>query len=410
MSLGSIIGGVAGGVIGFFTGGPVGAFYGASIGFGIGMAIDPIMPDMPSIGDPDPENQIMDGEIGSPVADLCGTAKIPGHLLCFGNERSVAIKQKSSGGKGGGGSKSQVTGYKYYMSWAVGICACPDTPVDVLYAIYKNDDVDPVWPALETEEEWAEWEGVELPVSGGQETIVLDGIGSMIFSFGTDDQQPIDAVGEIISNSTLNTPYRKLCWAFFDDCYIGEYNRTPTYKFVIKKLPQIAAMPTGTEVQTYNCNPAHAIYYIFHVLAGLPLSWLDTDDFLSNAATLSTERRGICLLLDKQQGALNYLENINGHVDNIIRYGSDGKFHPVLIRDDYVVGDLPLIDESVMLDNPDFNRGSWIDTVNEIKVQYNKFDAPIPSKTRVTNEYVEYIATGIPQARVTNEYVEYIYD
>jgi len=409
VSLGSVIGGVVGGVIGWFAGGPWGAFYGASLGFGVGMAIDPITPDGPSLGDPNPESQIMSGEIGSPIADLCGTAEITGHLLCFGGERNVAIKQKAEGGKGGGGSSSQVTGYKYYMSWAIGICACPDTPVDVLYAIYKNDDAEPVWPLLETDEEWADWDGVELPVSGGQETIVIEDVGSVVFSFGTDDQQPIDAVGEIISDSTLNTPYRKLCWAFFDDCYIGEYNRTPTYKFVIKKIPQIAAIPDGAEIQDFDCNPAHAIYYIFNVLAGLPLSWLNIDDFVATAATLSSENRGLCVLLDRQQAALDYLESINGHVDNIIRYGSDGQFHPILIREDYVVDDLPLIDESVMLDDPDFSRGSWIDTVNEIKVQYNELiRPPEESKVRITNEYIAYIWSGEPQARITNEYIEYI--
>lgn len=365
MSLGSIVGGVVGGAIGFFVGGPIGAFYGASLGFGVGMMIDPITPDIPSTGDPNPESQMMSGEVGTPIKDLCGTAKIPGHLLCFGNERNTAVTQKTGGGgKGGGGdSQTQVIGYKYYMSWAVGICACPDTPVDVLYAIYKNDDAEPVWHNES---------GLELPVSGGQETIVIDGVGSMVFSFGTDDQAAIPAVGDIISDSTLNTPYRKLCWAFFDDCYIGEYNRTPTYKFIIKKTPSIAAIPTGAEIQGFDCNPAHAIYYIFNVLAGLPISWLNTDDFASVADTLALESRGVCLLLDSQQSALSYLESINNHVDNIIRYGSDGQFHPKLIRNDYDSVSLPLIDESVMLDDPDFNRGSWIDTVNEVKVQYNE--------------------------------------
>jgi alpha-tubulin suppressor-like RCC1 family protein len=55
-----------------------------------------------------------------------------------------------------------------------------------------------------------------------------------------------------------------------------------------------------------------------------------------------------------------------------LRYGTDGKFHPKLIRDDYTVGDLPTIDEDVMLEEPTFNRKSWIDTLNEMKVQYSE--------------------------------------
>jgi len=47
-------------------------------------------------------------------------------------------------------------------------------------------------------------------------------------------------------------------------------------------------------------------------------------------------------------------------------------FHPKLIRDDYTVGDLPTVDESVLLDDPTLERKSWIDTLNEVKVQYTE--------------------------------------
>lgn len=358
MSFGSIIGGVVGGVIGFFVGGPTGAYYGAVLGFGIGMAIDPIMPDMPNPGIPDPGVQVMTATIGDPVADLCGTAKITGHLLCFGKERNEKIYAESAGGKGGGEPDPQVTGYKYYMSWALGICA---GPVDTIYAIYKNDDAEAIWEGV-----------LDCPVSGGQETIVLDGIGSCTFYFGTNDQVANSTVGEIISDDTLNTPYRNLCWCFFDDCYIGEYNRTPTYKFLIKKIPQNAFSADKHTIQIYDTNPAHALWYIFNSLAGLPEAWLNSTDFSAVADTLSDEYRGVCVLLDRQQSVLSYVEAINGHIDNIIRYGSDGKFHPKLIRDDYTVGSLLSVDESVMLDDPAFNRRSWIDTINEMKVQYSE--------------------------------------
>lgn len=388
MSLGSIIGGVAGGVIGFFAGGLTGAYYGAVLGFGIGMALDPITPDIPAPGDPNPQQQVMNGEIGGPIDDLCGTAKPVGKLLFFGKERNEKVYSEAQGGGGKGGApepQQQVTGFKYFQSWGVGLIACPTNPVDVLYAIYKNDDKEPVWPSAEDDDE--DWEGLPLPVSGGQETIVIEGIGSVIFSFGTDDQMPIDAVEEIIADSTLNTPYRFLCWAFFDDCFIGEYPRTPTYKFILKKIPQIAELSDKGTIQKYDCNPSYAIWYILNTLSGLPTSWLNTDAFETTAVTLYVEFRGISILFDRQNSALSYLEAINSHIDNIIRYGSDGKFHPKLIRDDYDIDDLLLIDESVMLDNPTFNRGSWIDTINEIKIQYNEIIDVLRPKLLSGNVY-----------------------
>jgi hypothetical protein len=609
-------------------------------------------PDIQAIGSPLQELQVTPNEIGIPVPDLLGTAKVTGNLLWYGGERSEAVTQEVGGGGKGGGSDSQtsITGYKYYMSWAIGICA---GPVDEILTIFRNED--------------AVWGGNTVrPGSGGEETIVITDMGSVTFYFGTADQAANAALGALMDDPTLNTPYRGLCWAFFDDCYIGGYNRMPTMRFVLRKTPlktfsgygpedppewtldavanegilaiedydgkiyvgtrsgniyvlngsslslsynsnsnaitcfcvyngllyagsqyssqifvfdgsswstsfsgtgayhvtdpdypnlvlnhqwwsAIACLVVyegslwagtddagkiyvlsegswkmskitgssnhlvdalavygdrlyagtnyrfwvknlsdwdwsvvsegawyhelcvyedklyagisqsiqsydgsswsyciysqairgmavfngrlfagensngivrefdgvtwssyqlepevsnsvrftvlgnklyaGTEmgggiysldlyplhaVQTLDYNPAYAIHYILHELTGLPETWLDEDDFEAMAETLYGEGRGISILMDSQQGALNYLESINSHVDAIVLYGSDGKFHPKLIRDDYAVGDLPLIDEGVVLDDPAFNRKSWIDTINEIKVQYSE--------------------------------------
>ncbi|MBW2598548.1 MAG: hypothetical protein JRC60_00245 [Deltaproteobacteria bacterium] len=360
MSIGSIIGGVVGGVIGFVVscGNPMGAAIGAGIGFGLGMVIDPITPDVTnSAGIPNPEKTVMQSTTGSPIPDLAGAAKITGHLLCFGKEKNVAQYSDPPGGGKGGGSdpEPQLTGYKYYMSWALGICM---GPVDVLCAIFKNDEI--------------VWEGaLSCPASGGEETIAIPGVGACVFYFGTNDHSQNSKVGEIIGDSTLNAPLRNMCWCFMDDCYIGEYNRTPTFSFVVKKQPE-NAFSSRCEIQQYDCNPAHVLWYILHNLIGLPEEWLHADDFSALAGALADEGRGISVLFDRQQSALTYMQMIFSHIDGIIRYGSDGKFHPKLIRGDYNVDDLPLLDETAMLDDPTFTRKSWIDTINEMKVQYTE--------------------------------------
>lgn len=362
MSLGGIIGGVLGGIVGFFIGGPTGVLYGASIGFSLGLAIDPITPDITGAGTPLPDElDLMPSNIGVPLPDLVGTGKILGHLLCFGKERVVAITVEVEGGCFSS-DEDYITGYKYYMSWAVGIVS---GPVNILYAVYRNDDV--------------VWEGeLELPISGGQETISLNGMGSAVFYFGTDDQIANSKVGEILGDATFNSPFRHLCWCFLDDCYIGEFNRCPTMKFIVGKSP-VMSFSVNNVIQVYDYNPMHALWYIFHDLAGLPEEWLHSTDFAIAAATLSSETRGICCLFANQQSVLDFLESITNHIDGLIRYGSDGKFHPKLIREDYIVDDLLLIDEDVMLDNPTLTRKSWIDTINEMRVQYSEI-IQVPSE------------------------------
>ena len=242
MSIGGLIGGIIGGVVGFFTGGIGGAAIGFGIGFGLGTIVDPITPDVPSAGSPEQKLTITTNEIGLPIPDLVGTGKITGNLLCYGNERSEAQWSKSSGGKGGGGSHHQITGYKYYMSWAIGLCA---GPVDEIYTIFRNEE--------------AVWSGnLQRPEAGGQETIAITDVGNVTFYFGTDDQEANATVGELISAPTLNTPYRNLCWVFFDDCYIGEYHRMPTMRFILRKSPELP-FSTKNVIMEYDYNPIHAI-------------------------------------------------------------------------------------------------------------------------------------------------------
>lgn len=374
---GAIFGAMKGASIGGYFGGWYGAAIGGVIGFVIGAFTGPggiagvLFPaDSPALGAP-PGLQALSytsNKIGDPICDVLGTTKLTGTLLVYGGEHNVAVTQttETSGGKGGGGGSSttQVTGYQYYMSWAIGLCV---GPTDELLSVFRNEDL--VWSG-----------NLLRPESGGQETIVIPDMGSMTFYFGTDDQAANAAVGALIDEVTFNTPYRGLCWAFFNDCYIGDYNRMPTMRFVLRKTPAKTFSPYHL-LQELDYNPAHALWYILHDMVGLSETWLDEDDFEDVAATLAGEGRGVSICFSTQQSAMDYLESINGHIDGILRYGGDGKFHPKLIRDD-APEELPLIDESVVLDDPAFSRKSWIDTLNEVKVQYTEIAGDRSSAAR----------------------------
>lgn len=355
--LGGLLGAVIGGVIGFFLGQPVlGALYGASLGYTVGGIIDPQRPDVKAPGIPIQGISFMSNVIGSPLPDLLGTGKIVGFLLCFGKERTVPIVQRVAGKGGGGGHQYQTVGYNYYASWAVGICL---GPINSIYTIFKDSE-DIVWQGV-----------VNRPLIGGKQTIVIPNIGSVDFYFGTNDHALNVKIGEILDDPALNYPFRNLCFAFFDDCLLGNSNRIPSMQFIIRKAPILTFSPLN-EIQVYDYNPAHAIWYLLNGLTGFPEEWLHSADFLDVAEKLYNEGRGISLLIDSVQACLGYIENINTHIDAILRYGSDGKFHPKLIRNDYILNDLISIDESMLLEEPEITRKTWIDTVNELKVQYSE--------------------------------------
>jgi len=371
MSTGGIIGGILGAVVGYFVSGgnPYGAYLGWTIGFGAGMMVDPLTPDMPSPGQPELGNlNISTSTEGAPIKDILGTTKIAqGNILWYGAQHIVEITNRVEpfGGKGTvGGIMGGATGkgdpeetsHQYYVSWALGICM---GPVDTLYTIYNGDDV--VWSGE-----------LNRPLAGGEETIVLTDMGSMTFYFGTDDQVANATLTSKLEDSTLNPAYRHQCYAFFNDCSTGNQERIPTMKFVLRKCPTFAFNANKT-IQTYDYNPAHAKYYILSTLLEIPTAHLDATSFSDEADALSTEERGISICFNAQGAALNtYIEPILAHIDGILRWGNDGKFHPKLIRADEAVGALPSFDENDMLDTLELSRKSWYDTKNEIKVQYSE--------------------------------------
>lgn len=360
MSTGEIIGGIAGGVIGWFAGGPYGAWVGFTIGFGIGGMIDPLIPDTQQAGQPLIGDLVVTtANEGQPLPDILGTPKTIGNIVWYCCDRSAEITEEQEvGGKGGGGSQTVVTGYQYHLTWAEVICL---GPIDTLYTIYAGDDV--------------VWEGaLNRPGSGGEETITLENMGSATFYFGTDDQMPNSTIGSKLDDSTLNIPYRNQCWIFYNDCKIGASQRSPTMKYIVRKSPTVSGLSDLTkDINTYDYNPAHASWYVINTMAGLPATYLDSTSFSGVASTLSNEEGGISILFNQQQPADRYLDTIFSHSAMILRPDSDGKFHLKLLRDDTSVSGMQtIVAADDLVGNYEFTRKSWIDTTNEVKVQYSQ--------------------------------------
>lgn len=270
--------GVVGGIIGAYAGGPWGAFVGFSIGYGLGTIIDPMTPDIPSPGEPMSDLEMMSNQEGLPLPDILGTTKTSGNLLWYGMNRRTKIKEKQDGGggSGGGGGDKVVVGYRYFLSWS--LCFCLG-PVDTLYTVYADDDV--VWSGELNLEDATNGELSIILMAGDREKVLgyedssglvsptqelFDGMNSasdagvmgiMTFYFGTDDQEPNDQMGVIMERegcfdpaegytwSDYHLPYRRQCYAYLHNCFIGSYNRCPTIKVVIRKAPDCSFDPTS---------------------------------------------------------------------------------------------------------------------------------------------------------------------
>jgi hypothetical protein len=392
--MGQIIGGVVGAVVGFYLGGPTGAMMGASLGAGLGGIVDPLEPDIPSPGQPDIANLDMaTAQEGAVIVDFLGTSKMAGNIFYYTNSRVEEVKEEQeAGGKGGSSSKEVTVGHEYFLTWAIGLAV---GPVDELYTVLSNDKV--VWSGNLLRSE----------ASNGKATITLEGMGSMTFYFGGTDQTAESVIGADVG-TTVNPSYRGLCWAFFNDVSLGDYNRAPTVRFVMRKTPT-KAFSASHIINTYDYNPAHAIWYILEDMCELNTSWLSTSYFASFASdnAASGEQHGVSVLF-KHAEAIQYINSILQHIQAIMPFGDDtGQFEPKLLRADQSVSALTLVTDDDCLEPPMITSQSYIDTFNDVKVQYSQiyeFDSGEPAATVDFNADDDFSYVGLAATDKWNTY------
>jgi len=345
VSIGGLVGTVVGGAIGAVIAGPVGLAVGAGIGLAGGMLIDPVEPD---IAKPDPAQLTAPtAREGTPVADALGTVQLSGSFIWYCCPRSEEVKE-DAGGKGGGGEV--VTGYKYYLSYAIGLCR---GPVDVLYCIYEGDNL--------------LWEG---PLSigdatQGHVTISVEDRGEIDFYFGTSDQ---------VANSFMHEktgyalPYKGLCYAVFRDFMIGQYNRVGAFKFILKKRPEYA-FSAAQNIGDYNYNPAHALYHLLVRDVGLSSDRIDEQSFSDAADTLLTEGLGISIPMRMERPLIRYIESICQHIRACLYVNAAGKIALRLYRKDVAIEDMLVITEDDVLEEIGLERQNMIEAKNEVQVR-----------------------------------------
>jgi hypothetical protein len=146
-------------------------------------------------------------------------------------------------------------------------------------------------------------------------------------------------------------------------------------------------------------------------LAGVDEQYLDADSFLAASITLFNENRGISIYIRSETSAKQYITQILNHADGVIVWGMNQYNQPklrfILIRNDYDLETLPVVDIDLILEEPNIDRLSWPETYGEIKVQFWERVLP-PGVLRYTQEVVEVLRTGFPSARHTQEVVEVV--
>jgi hypothetical protein len=294
---------------------------------------------------------------GSPIYDVLGLTKVAGNIIWKKPGTNVqdtggSLAGKKKGGGKGGGEKSQstgdATGKQFKHSWAVAIC---QGPIDRIFTIFQ--------------EEQMVWEG-NTARSGDYTTFTLDGMGTMRLYWGTSTQGQ-----DSLMSGTTHPAYKNLCYAVFDDCNCGGFDRIPNMRFSFAKQPEYSAVcPVTQKINYYDYNPVAAIYHLLTNQLGLPTSYIHEASFQVASEILRGEVLGISAVFDRHKEAQAYLMDILDHIGGALRYGPDGKFHLFLMREGDDASELTSVNEDMLLDDLSIERKSWAAVVNEVKINH----------------------------------------
>ncbi|AYN11774.1 phage tail protein [Pseudomonas putida] len=329
-----------------------------------------------------------------PIQVLAGTRRISGpNVLWYGDLRNTAIKTVT---KGMFSSKKTVTGYRYFMGVQLGICHGPDVQ---LREIKFGDDV--AWSGLSTGGAIQ----IDKPALFGGDTNGSGGIsGTMRFYPGaltqTANEYLVSKVG-----SDLVSAIRGVSYCVMEGMYIGNSSSPQATSFVVSRFPKSPDERFSDYEQIgLDANPAFFMYeMITHGLYGADLGYssIDLDSFTSAAKTLFEEGLGISAVIDSSTTAGDVINDIKRVIQGSLQTDpATGALKLRLIRNDYLIDELPLLDQSKIKNLSGFTRGSLDTAITEVKLKYTSIDDDFTERTVIAQNNAVRIHKGDSDGQV----------
>lgn len=271
---------------------------------------------------------------------------------------------------GGGGSKTQTIGYKFFMGIHMIVCA---GPIDELVDIYAGErplGINVLYAGGNKQTVY-----VSRPdLFGGQEEEGgIQGFVDVMFGDSTQGQNDY-----LVSQGLTPTPaYRGVVSLVGRQIYICAMSPYPKPWWVsVKRLPGQDWYPETADINSGSANAVHIVRETIldeNWGMGYPVSQIDDTAFRDAALTVYDEDIGISLLLAGQSSCEEFIQQILRHINGVlITDRLTGLFKIKLIRDDYVLGSLPLFDENNILKLNSYQRPGYGELVNEVVLVYRE--------------------------------------
>jgi hypothetical protein len=325
-------------------------------------------------------------DANTPVPAVWGTVRIKGPLLVwYGDYSAVAIRKSSGGGLFGGGKK-QTIGYNYRFGMQWLLCLGPGVVLRSIWAGKNN-----LWsPDIE-----GEVSDPNLPdgniiydrtvtIMGGEQG--RGGYAGLFHFFPGDfDQERDPYLQEEVDPNVpayrgfahivlYGGPYNPPHSGF----YIGNSTAVDPFEFEVTRLPNPLGLGGegdpigGLGPDGIDCNPVNVVYDILTStwgMLGLPVSRLDVDSFFDSGQTLQTENHGISIKAERAIEARDLIEQVLQQIDGLLYEDPESKKIVLkLIRPDYDVEELPVLDETNVVEVIEFGKSLWPETRNQVRV------------------------------------------
>lgn len=310
-----------------------------------------------------------------PIQVLAGTRRISGpNVLWYGDLKTSPIKKVT---KSGFSSKKTTVGYRYYMGVQLGICHGPDV---FLRGIKVGDEM--AWAGNSTGGAIS----IDKPTLFGGDENGSGGIsGTMRFYPGTLTQARNDYLAGQVG-ADLVSPLRGVSYAVMEGMYIGNSSSPQAVAFDVSRFPK----SPDERYQQYeqiglDANPAFFIYeMLVNGMYGADLGFtsIDVDSITLAAKILHEESLGISVAIDSSSAVGDVVDEVMKVIQG--SHNTDpatGALKLKLIRNDYVVDDLPVLTPSIVKNLTAFTRGSLETAVNELKVKFTSIEDDFTERT-----------------------------
>lgn len=317
---------------------------------------------------------------GDPLPLVWGTVRQKSPITAwFGDFRPVAIRKKVKTGLFS--SKKVTVGYKNYIG------------IDCVLALGPGVHLKKFWAGT-----YLVWTGnltssgsiyINKPnLFGGEEE--RGGLQGTLQFYDGNFNPPQDSY--LISKIGPNVPaYNGIARALFKSFYIGTSTTPEAFSFEIARLTSglhatYSIMPNGLDV-----NPMEIAYDAMTQKWGRfgnLSSELELTSFVECAETLYNEGLGMSLLVQSAITGKDLLEEVMRVADGLLYQDpATSKIVAKLIRDDYVVDDLMVLDESSIKSLKNFQKTTWENTFNQCRVTFKDRNNNYDSSVAITQDF-----------------------